>query len=213
MTNEELAIEIRKELAAATKARERGDDEQAQQHEERALKLKCKLWAQLELQVLRLADRFAKYVQEAGVDVEDLRGEAYLKFNEVIARYNPKRGAKVWTWLEKVLGNYFIQLGRRQREEPREDIGELVAPGEGEEELFDRELLRARIQEVIDSLLPDDPDRKKKILVFKLYWKEGWTIPELARRFDVAVGTIHNWLKQVEDAFRDKFPKRYPEYF
>jgi RNA polymerase sigma factor (sigma-70 family) len=211
VTDEELAASIQQELAAAAAARERCDEKEAKQHERRALELKHELWARLEPRVRLLAGRFAHYAKRAGMEVDDFVQEAYIKFDTVVLRYNPNRGAKVWTWLEKVLTNLFIQLGRGQREEPREDVGELTTLGEGES--FDRELRRARILQVIDSLLPDDPNRERKILVFKLYWIEGWTIPELAQRFGVAVGTIHKWLKQVEDAFREEFPKRYPEYF
>jgi RNA polymerase sigma factor (sigma-70 family) len=72
--------------------------------------------------------------------------------------------------------------------------------------------LRCRVNETVDALLPDDPKRDQKLLAFKLHHFEGRSYPEIARTRGVSVGTAHNWVREVEHAFRAEFQERHPEH-
>jgi DNA-directed RNA polymerase specialized sigma24 family protein len=116
------------------------------------------------------------------------------------------RGVKLWTWLETVLRNHFRDLLRRGEELPPLPPGPPPGPPAPPPIVDD-------VQSTVDTLLPDDPQRERKILAFKLYYKEGYTYQEIAEKLGIAVGTAHNWVKEVKEAFCEEFPKQRPEYF
>src|SRR5262249_5877195 len=64
-----------------------------------------------------------------------------------------------------------------------------------------RQQLRQEVQDVIASLLPDDPQRAFKIRLFRLYHLEGWTFQELADRHRISVTSAYQRVAQVRSAF------------
>jgi DNA-directed RNA polymerase specialized sigma24 family protein len=96
-----------------------------------------------------------------------------------------------------VLGRFFIQLGRKRREEPRED---LVEQAEGRN-CDGGALASVEVNDILGTLLRGDPLRERKVRAFTGYWLERRTQLELAEAFGVSVSTIHRWLGQVREAF------------
>jgi RNA polymerase sigma factor (sigma-70 family) len=182
VTDEQLAVEIQQELAAAAAARERRDEKEAKQHGKNAAGLQDKLWCMLlnevdslnklkqaisclaaksnpcwltdlvtklddygededlaikiqreeseeqsrarlwnrrEESIGWLVRKFCGYAGGEGLPVEEflreLRQEAYIKFDQTVPRYNPLRGASVWTLLEGALRNHLISVTRRSK--------------------------------------------------------------------------------------------------
>lgn len=198
-TDAALATAIRSHLAAAALALKKGDDEGALKLLKEATTLKHELWARLEHPVRQAARRYAAFrLRRAGLDADDLVNESLFKFRKVIGRYDPDRGVPVRSWVLFVLGRFFIQLGRKRREQPRDD---LVAQALRCSCHPAGALARVEVNDVLSTLLRGDPFREQKIQAFTGYWLERQTHLELAGQFGVSVSSIHRWLRQVRGAF------------
>jgi RNA polymerase sigma factor (sigma-70 family) len=200
LTEEErLMAGARRQQGVAARAASRGDEERATRHQRRARALERRLWALLGDRVRGLARAFACYARRAGLEVEDLQAEAYLRFREVIPRWQPRRGSGVWPFLRRVLANHFIHLGRRRREEPCADLAGVPARTRaGQADLEEADAVAVAEQELLEGALRGRPELLE---AFKLYWVEDWTIPALAQRYGVAWSTMHSRLRKVREAF------------
>jgi RNA polymerase sigma factor (sigma-70 family) len=196
---ERLMAGARRQQGAAARAASRGDQDRATRHQRRARALERRLWALLGGRVRGLARAFASYARRAGLEVEDLQAEAYLRFREVIPRWQPRRGSGVWPFLRRVLANHFIHLGRRRREQPCPDLSQVPGPVAAAARSFEAaDALRAAEEQLRAGALGGRPELLE---AFKLYWVEDWTIPALAQRYGVAWSTMHSRLREVRRAF------------
>lgn len=200
---EKLVEQMREHLAEAVQALSRGEDEVALTRLQVVQEIKHQLWLDLMPRVRVLARRLALFTRrKAGLTEDDLVGEAYVKFLKVLRCWDAGRGASVTGWVLFTLSRYFIQLGRAGRWVRVEDLDRLEAacPTRGASLPC-----RVELDDIIDRLLPDDPQRQRKQQVFRMYWFEGWTMPDLARQESVSVSTIHHWLTQIGTAFAELY--------
>jgi RNA polymerase sigma factor (sigma-70 family) len=156
--------------------------------------LRLALWQQLEPQLRALVRGFVRYVRGACLDEDDLMQEAYLKFHRVLSRYDPERGVRLRSWLKTVLTHLFIQFGRRRVELARvalENVAVAAASADLGEEL-------AWVERVLATLLPDDPQRVRKLAVFKQHVFEERTFESLARQEHVAISTVYRWVQSIK---------------
>jgi RNA polymerase sigma factor (sigma-70 family) len=197
----QLAEAIHGNLEEARAALERRDDERALQFLQQAVRRKHELWDRLEPQVRRLARAFAGYGRRAAhMGEDDFTQEAFLKFRRAVGRWDPSQGVGVQCYLQTVLRNHFVGLGRRGQHELAG--GDLDYRGSNwNSEDSQRQDARLEVQGILEGVLPDDPRREEKLLAFRRYYLEGgWTLTDLAEDFAVCVATMHRWVNQILSA-------------
>jgi RNA polymerase sigma factor (sigma-70 family) len=187
------------------------DIQQAQAGGLSACELKEELWSSCRDLVGGLARRYTRGTPGLR---DDLANEAYLKFEQVLQSYNPERGVPFRGYLSGCVERHFIDRLRRRPESAIEFADELP----DDESPIDRRLclqeLVQRVGATLDSLLPHDPGRRRKILAFRLRHFEGWSIEEIRSWLGADhVNTVSQWIHRVRKAFEAAFPSRYPEYF
>jgi RNA polymerase sigma factor (sigma-70 family) len=200
---ERLAGEIAQRLAAREAALKRGCRVAARRHAVRAGVLTQRLLRRLSPVVTPLCRRLAPYVRPAGYGPDDLAQESFLGLLRALRLYVPSRGRSVRAFVRTVLVNRFIGLGRRRAAAAVAELEPLLT--DRGVEAARREALQGDVQDVLDSLLPDDPQRALKLWLFRQYYFAGYTLQELADRSGVKPTTVHRYLGLVRAAFRASY--------
>lgn len=193
-----LAVGLSRCLARAKAARA-GGEARARGLEARAGALAARLLRRLAVLSDRLCRRFAEYARRVGLDADDLRQEAFLAVLRAMPSFSPRRGRSVEAYLHTVLRNHFIGLGRRRTPAVVADVAPGLMAREAEES--GRQRLRLEVNDVINSLLPEDPQRAFKIRLFRLYHLESWTFQELADEHEISLASAFKHVAQVRSAF------------
>lgn len=106
-------------------------------------------------------------------------------------------------WLYEIARNVAIDANRRNKRWPTGSLPEnlqddrIILPDEQE-----------KVQEILNLLLPSDPQRDQKIQAFKSYRLEARKsrppaeMEELSKRFGVSLSTFSTWASEVADALR-----------
>jgi RNA polymerase sigma factor (sigma-70 family) len=188
---EQLVRDIKKELADGNQARE----------------LKAKLWSNCVEMVTALATRYTRNRPHLK---EDFVSEAYLKFESVLPRFDPEKGVPFPAFLANCVKSRLTDLVRRRQE------SELDKP----EQLVDRPVdssssheLGERILCVLSELLPEDTNRERKIMAFRLRYIEAWAVEDIAAWLKIErPNTVSQWIHRVRKEFIKEFTHQFPEY-
>lgn len=187
------------------------DIQQAQAGGEPARDLKEELWASCRGLVGSLANRYTRDTPQLR---EDLASEAYLKFEQVLQTYEPQRGVPFRGYLSGCVQRHFIDRLRRRPEACVEFADDLPDDRSPIDTQLCLEELAGHVGTTLDSLLPRDRHRQRKILAFRLRHFESWSIEEIRAWLGADhVNTVSQWIHRVRKAFEVEFPRRYPEYF
>jgi RNA polymerase sigma factor (sigma-70 family) len=187
------------------------DIQQAQLEGDPARELKEELWASCRQLVGSLASRYTRNSPQMR---EDLASEGYLKFEQVLQAYNPQRGVPFRGYLSGCVQRHFIDRLRRRTETSCEFTDDLPDRDSPIDRQLCREELIDHVQATLDSLLPRDGQRERKILAFRLRHFEGWSIEKIRVWLGADhVNTVSQWIHRVRRAFAVEFPRRHPEYF
>jgi RNA polymerase sigma-70 factor (ECF subfamily) len=163
---------------------------------------------QLAREALAYADtlfNLARYLTGNNTDGEDLVQETYAR---AIAHSQSFHGGNLKAWLFRILRNTFIDLYRRQRNNPTQ--GGLDTVGEGIEPQSPGELLRDdleidRLRHVvaadIEAALMTLSDDARTVVLLDL---EGLTEVEVADVLGCAVGTVKSRLARARALLRGR---------
>lgn len=124
---------------------------------------------------------------------EDVLQDAYMRIWRHAGSYDPGRAAPI-TWMATIVHNLAIDVLRSQRMQPTGGDDELAAlPAEGLDVLDEMQMSGDR-QRAFAALKSLDPTKRRLIVAAYVH---GESRSELARRFDVPVGTIKSWLRRA----------------
>jgi len=124
---------------------------------------------------------------------EDVLQDAYMRVWRHAASYDPGRAAPI-TWMATIVHNLAIDVLRSQHTQPTGGDDELAAlPAEGVDVLNEMQMSGDR-QRAFAALKSLDPMKRRLIVAAYVH---GESRSELARRFDVPVGTIKSWLRRA----------------
>ena len=139
-------------------------------------------------------------------DAEDLVQETYARAFGAAAQFQP--GTNLKAWLFKILRNVFLDLRRRQRNNPVDGGHDTVAPvtqegDPGELLRSDAELehLRSVVAGEIESALRSLPEDSRMVILMDL---EGLTEVEAADVMGCAIGTIKSRLARARGMLRQR---------
>src|SRR5262249_24748529 len=124
---------------------------------------------------------------------EDVLQDAYMRVWRHAASYDPGRAAPI-TWMATIVHNHAIDVLRSQRTQPTgrdDERAALPAEGVGVRDEMQMPGDRQRAFAALKSL---DPMKRRLIVAAYVH---GESRSELARRFDVPVGTIKSWLRRA----------------
>jgi RNA polymerase sigma factor (sigma-70 family) len=143
--------------------------------------------------------RFTLYLRRAGLEPEEMLGEAYIHFVRALPSFECSRGSKLRDWYRRVLSNRLIQLGRRGRRREREGPAQevqlsLLA--------FQRQELQVEVRDLLGQLLRHDRDRDRKVRLFAEHHLAGRSLQELAREVGASITTVHRWVEQARESAR-----------
>jgi RNA polymerase sigma factor (sigma-70 family) len=187
------------------------DIQQARSEGADARELREELWCNCQEVVGSLATRYTRHHPQWR---DDLANEAYLKFEQAIAVYDPDRGVPFRGFLSGLVQRLFIDRLRRKVEIAvgyADNLPDRESPIDSQ--LCLAELTR-HVHETLDELLPRDRHRDVKILAFRLRHIEGWSVEDIREVLSVeCANTVSQWIHRVRRAFEEEFPRRHPEYF
>lgn len=139
---------------------------------------------------------FVRFEEEA----RDLTQEVFVKAYENIEKF--RGDSKFSSWLYRIAYNHSMNWSERRagRETQLDDELAEAIPEEPSlaDELFDRELVLARIKEIIEEL----PDKYKVVL--KLYYFEEKTYQEIADTLGIPINTVKIQLLRAKEQVRKK---------
>lgn len=194
-TAEQLVRDIQRAMAGGDPARD----------------LKERLWNSCLDVVRRLASR---YTRSASSSREDFVLEGYVKFEQALATYNAETGVPFRGYLSTCVDRHFHDRVKRRRESHLTDLSDLPDQAAPADHRLLGEEVADRVEAVLLDLLPDDPQRERKIMAFRLRHLEDWSVEEIRQWLRMSrANTVSQWIHRVRKAFVEEFPRRYPEYF
>jgi RNA polymerase sigma factor (sigma-70 family) len=172
--------------------------------------LKEQLW----LTCLEMISALArKYTSQSPDLREDFISEGYLKFEHVLAAYDPNRGVPFRAYLSGCVERHFHDKVRKKSALPVAAITDRPGDDDLLTQLRNQEI-SDRVEEVLNSLLPRDKQRLRKLRAFRLRHFDGWSLEEAAQELGARTpNMVAQWVHRVRKAFLEEFPRRYPEYF
>jgi len=149
---------------------------------------------------------FAYYLTYDEEDSNDLVQETYLKAYRFANSY--EKGTNAKAWLFKILKNAFINDYRKKSKRPhRVDYEDIVSYHDSEDSNFDAKLdMRQDVfkgmigKEVADAVMSLPVDFKAIILLCDV---EGFTYEEIARIFDIPIGTVRSRLNRARNMLKE----------
>jgi RNA polymerase sigma factor (sigma-70 family) len=175
--------------------------------------LKEELWTSCLDVVSNLA---ARYTRKSPHLREDFINEGYLKFEQIVPTFDPDRGVPFRGYLCGCVQRHFQDKVRKRTEQLTDSVDDLPAADQDVDAGLRHEEIAARIDEVLNRLLPRDKQRQRKIMAFRLRHLEGWSVEQIRAWLNdekTSANTISQWIHRVGKAFSVEFPHRYPEYF
>lgn len=149
---------------------------------------------------------FAYYLTYNEEDSNDLVQETYLKAYRFIESY--EKGTNAKAWLFKILKNAFINDYRKKSKQPTKvDFENVVLYHDSEETSADAKLdTRQDVfngmigKEVAKAVMSLPVDFKAIILLCDV---EGFTYEEIARIFDIPIGTVRSRLNRARNLLKE----------
>ena len=129
--------------------------------------------------------------------------------------FNPEAGVPFRGYLSTCVDRHFNDRVSKRREQHLTDLDEVADDAARlAQDRLDNEEMAASVEAVLLDLLPDDRQRQRKIMAFRLRHLEGWSVEDIRRWLRVArANTVSQWIHRVRRAFAEEFPRRFPEYF
>jgi RNA polymerase sigma-70 factor (ECF subfamily) len=137
----------------------------------------------------------ARYLTGSAVEAEDLVQETYTRALKGAAGFTP--GTNLKAWLFRILRNTFIDLYRRQRNDPT--IGGLDTVDPGVHATVDEGQLNKLVAEDIERAMLSLSEDARTVILLDL---EGLTEAEVAAVVGCAVGTVKSRLARARAALR-----------
>jgi RNA polymerase sigma-70 factor (ECF subfamily) len=147
----------------------------------------------------------ARYLTGSHADGEDLVQETFAR---ALAHWESFRGGNLKAWLFRILRNTFIDLYRRQRNNPTRGgfdtvspTMEPLSPGELLRDDIELEQLRGLVSADIERALMTLSDDARAVVLLDL---EGLTEVEVADVLGCAIGTVKSRLARARGALRSR---------
>ena len=146
--------------------------------------------------IFNVVSKYVRFEEEA----RDLTQEVFLKAYENIDKFRGE--SKVSSWLYRIAYNLSMNWSERRagRETQLDDsLAEtLAAPPDLADELYERELILARITEILEEI----PLKYK--VVIKLYYFEEKSYQEIADALDIPINTVKIQLLRAKEHIRKR---------
>ena len=144
---------------------------------------------------------FARHLTGDGAEAEDLVQETYAR---ALAHWQSFRGGNLKAWLFRILRNTFIDVYRRQRNNPTSGGLDTVSPtlepsGELLRDDVELDQLRGMVAADIEAALMTLTEDGRTVVLLDL---EGLTEVEVADVLGCAVGTVKSRLARARAALR-----------
>jgi RNA polymerase sigma factor (sigma-70 family) len=200
-TDEQLALAIGREMTAAAEAGQNGDDRTARRHRRQGGLLAERLLSRLEPVVHRVCSALLRLTRRAGLELDDLKQEAYLALLKALPRYVPGRGRSLAAFVRAVLTFRFIGLSRRHQPEFKGDCSGF--PQRGSREDAEHQALRTELRDVLEGVLPGVSNRTLKLRLFRDYYFEDRTLQEVATANGLSTTSVYRHVAEVLSAVRE----------
>jgi RNA polymerase sigma factor (sigma-70 family) len=176
----------------------------------RATAEKERLWAACQGVVAALAARYTRHAPDLR---EDFLSEGYLKFEQVLATFDPNRGVPFRGYLSGCVERHFQDRVRKKAPRFSDRPPEGGAEDDPLARLAEEERGR-RVREVLDGLLPGDPGRGRKLRAFRLRHFEGRSLQAIREELGApSANTVAQWVYRVRQALVEEMRRRWPEDF
>ena len=146
--------------------------------------------------IFNVVSKYVRFEEEA----RDLTQEVFLKAYENIEKFRGE--AKVSSWLYRIAYNLSMNWSERKagRETQLDDefAETLAAPPDIADELYDREVILARITEVLEGL----PDKYR--IVIKMYYFDERSYQEIADALNIPINTVKIQLLRAKERIRKR---------
>ncbi len=130
-------------------------------------------------------------------EAEDIAQEAFLRLIEKVPQWVPDGGAKLRTWLYRVVVNLCIDRKRKHLPEPLTFLPELPDPADGGADAHDRGLdMKKAVRRALDAL----PPRQRAAVVLSYY--QGFTNREAGEILGVSAEAVESLLARGRRALR-----------
>jgi len=159
-------------------------------------KLKLDCWNQLRPEIDRAIWRFGGRAQRNGNTGDDLRQQSWLIFEACLKLF---RGGCFKAYFYMALKNHYLGLGRRRVEWQLEDGFDGWPVERNRSEAPDAAIV---VKDQLESLLPFDPNRQRKIAAFARHVLDGERQTEIAHDVGLAISTVHRQIHEVQDDLR-----------
>jgi RNA polymerase sigma-70 factor, ECF subfamily len=152
---------------------------------------------------------------------EDLRGELYCRFCELLSGYDEARGIPLRPYLVRMLTAFAHTHTRTYRRRNRRELGfepgwDTVEPtlGEDPSRQWDAEMLTQEAMERLPEAISGLPQRQKQVVIWRYY--EEWSFEEIAEVLGIQPSTARSLLRHGLNALRRRIageekPLRRPE--
>jgi RNA polymerase sigma-70 factor (ECF subfamily) len=145
-------------------------------------------FAQLVRRHLGRSNAIAVRVLGSAAEAEEVVQEAFLRVWQKAPSWRKDGGARVSTWLARVIVNLCIDRRRRARSVPLEEVPEMPDPSPRADETLALEERRQRVAAALAEL----PDRQRAAVVLSYY--EGLSNAEVAGALEISIGAVESLL-------------------
>ena len=157
-------------------------------------------------QMYRLAFRLTGTREDAGDLVQDVLLKLFPRLDEL------RDIEKLGPWIARVLYRQFVDLYRRQQRSPinlSEDDHSLynthASLNDGPDDSTNSSLIQTQLQKALDQLNED-----QRLLIF-LHDVEGYSLQEINRMQDIAIGTIKSRLSRARSKMKQILHHRFQD--
>ena len=145
-------------------------------------------FAQLVRRHLGRSNAIAVRMLGSAAEAEEVVQEAFLRVWQKAPSWREDGGARISTWLARVIVNLCIDRRRRARSVPLEEVPEMPDTSPGADETLALEERRQRVAAALAEL----PDRQRAAMVLSYY--EGLSNAEVAGALETSIGAVESLL-------------------
>lgn len=161
------------------------------------------LFAQFRPLVQRLLRKYADTTELRN----DLEGEIFCLFSDLLKVFDPGRGVPLKAYLVHQLTSATYTQARKQwRNQKREislELYEEIPTKEDPTQKWDEELLLQQVRSVLPSAIAQLPTRQRQVLIWRYY--EHLPFEEIAVKLDVQPATVRSLLRHGMNTLRRIF--------
>jgi RNA polymerase sigma factor (sigma-70 family) len=155
-----------------------------------------------------LVQRLIRKYGDSAEQRQDLEGEIYCLFSDLVEAFDPRRGVPLRAYLVHQLNASVYTLARRRwRHERREvcmEIREDAARTDDDpSRAWDAEIMMEQAREALPEAIAKLPRRQRQVLIWRYY--EHRSFEEIAEALDVQVATTRSLLRHALNGLRKSF--------